>query len=118
MGPGGTGSGYGFVMALSSGQSVDVGSGLVPRLPDGRLPTHSAVRTARPEWPSRPGETATAQAATAPAAAAPAASPAAGLASTGTRAFVDSLAGAMDAWARTITSAPVTESAASVTRRR
>ncbi|EOY45927.1 hypothetical protein SLI_1210 [Streptomyces lividans 1326] len=39
MGPGGTGSGYGFVMALSSGQSVDVGSvDLSPAYPTAASP--------------------------------------------------------------------------------
>src|SRR5690606_33662733 len=53
-----------------------------------------------------------------PAAAAPAASPVPGLDSTGTRAPPSSTAGAMDAWASTITSAPVTPSAAAATRLR
>lgn len=79
--------------------------------PTRRPPPHSpAGRTPASGWPSVLGRS--------PRAAAPAASPGSGLASTGTRAVVDFLAGAMDAWARTITSAPVTASAASATRRR
>ncbi|CAL2068827.1 hypothetical protein GPN2_20781 [Streptomyces murinus] len=50
--PGGAGSGCGFVIVSSarSSLSLDVASGLLPRLPDHRRATHPR---AAPEWADR-----------------------------------------------------------------